>query len=95
MKTLIRLSLIAILAGWFCGCSLHQGASGPTPSSDKPVDLSTVPDGTFRGRHHKAGIDYQVDVVAEMNVIKDISIIKANERLFLKKCALCKAEILI
>jgi fumarate reductase flavoprotein subunit len=95
MKTFIGLSITVILAGCFCSCSLHPGASVPTASSVGPIDLSAVPDGTFRGNYRKAKIDYQVDVTVEAKTIRDIRIIKTKEQFFGKKCALCEVEYLI
>ena len=91
VKTLI----VVILMGWLLACTVHQGAGGPDASSVRPINLSAVPDGTFRGSHRVTKFNFQVDVTVKTHQIKDIRIIKEENRVFEKKCALCKAESLI
>ena len=91
----IKILIVVSLMGWISGCTYRQGAVSPNASSVKPINLPAVPDGTFRGSHRVAKINYQVDVTVETHQIKSIRIIKAKKRVFEKKCALCKVESLI
>ena len=91
----IKTLIVVILMGWLLACTVHQGAGGPDASSVRPINLSAVPDGTFRGSHRVTKNNFQVDVTVKTHQIKDIRIIKEENRVFEKKCALCKAESLI
>ena len=91
----IKTLIVVMLMMWLSSCTFHQGAGGPDAPSIKPINLSAVPDGTFRGSHRLTKINYQVDVIVKTHQIKDIRIIKEKNRVFEKKCALCKAESLV
>ncbi len=73
------------------GC-MHLGEDDdPLPT----FDLSNVPDGTYLGVHRMNNTEYEVEVVVTSRQISGIKVLKGMERVFVKKCALCKVNNMI
>ena len=77
------------------GCMIVRESEMDGVSTRSKIDLSQVPNGTYIGDYQLDDIEYQVEVTVDTHRIKSIKLIHGIQRVFVKKCALCKINSLI